>query len=193
MLQVLPKFSRVLAMGCSLICSLNCFSQVKEQASKRLDRFISESFETTYKEIDSVLISEVLKYKVYHINQEIQNLYGQKSKDSNLFIAIDDGQQVQPFEPIGKNTNLPKLLHFIREDFVLNDKSAPLFQTVLDAIYPLPEWKPDKREYFFHDGKWYFLRDAYFRTKQGFEITVDTDGKITGICYKMKWDDHERS
>ena len=167
--------------------------QGNEHTTERLDHFMQENCKSFYTEMDSINIAKVLKYKVYHINQEIQNLYGQKSKDSNLFIVIDDGQQIQTFERIGKNTGLPKLLDFIKEDFVLNDTTALLFQTVLDVIYPLPEWKPDKREYFFRDGKWYFLRDAYFRTKQGFEITIDTDGKITGICYKMKWDDHERS
>ena len=176
-----------------LLFPLNCFSQIKEQASKRLDRFISESCKTTYEEIDSVRISEVLKYKVYYITQETKNLYGQKKKSSNMFIVIDDGEQVQNFEQIGTNTALPKLQSYIRGDFILNSQTAPLFQTILDFIYPIAAWKPDKREYFFKNGKWYFLRDAYFRSKQGFEISVDTDGKITSISYKMKWDEYEQS
>ncbi|RIV44204.1 hypothetical protein [Flagellimonas pelagia] len=193
MFQVLPKFSRVLVIGCSFICSFNCLSQVKEQVSKRLDKFISESCKTTYEEIDSVRISEVLKYKVYCITQETKNLYGQKKKSSNMFIVIDDGEQVQNFEQIGTNTALPKLQSYIRGDFILNPQTAPLFQTILDFIYPIAAWKPDKREYFFKNGKWYFLRDAYFRSKQGFEISIDTDGKITSISYKMKWDEYEQS
>ncbi|RIV70578.1 hypothetical protein [Flagellimonas aequoris] len=193
MFQVLPKFSRVLVIGCSFISSFNCLSQVKGQACKRLNRFISESCKTTYEEIDSVRISEVLKYKVYYISQETTNLYGQKKKSSNMFIVIDDGEQVQNFEQIGTNTALPKLQSYIRGDFILNSQTAPLFQTILDFIYPIAAWKPDKREYFFKNGKWYFLRDAYFRSKQGFEISVDTDGKITSISYKMKWDEYEQS
>jgi len=58
-----------------------------------------------------------------------------------------------------------------------------------DPVEKIAEWKPDKREFFFTNGKWYFLRDGYFRSKQGFEITVDSKGKITHICYKMKWDE----
>lgn len=110
-----------------------------------------------------------------------------------MFIVIDDGEQVQNFEQIGTNTALPKLQSYIRGDFILNSQTAPLFQTILDFIYPIAAWKPDKREYFFKNGKWYFLRDAYFRSKQGFEISVDTDGKITSISYKMKWDEYEQS
>ncbi len=171
----------------------NGHSQSNEQISNRLDRFMQENCKTHYMEMDSVSISKVLKYKVYRITQEIKDIYGQKSTNTNIFIVIDDGKQAQAFEHVGKNTNLPKLLGYIKEDFVLNAESASLFQTVLDAIYPLPTWKPDKREYFSQNGKWYFLRDAYFRSKQGFEVTIDPSGKITGICYKMKWDENERS
>ncbi len=174
-----------------LLSVSSSFCQKDIKATLRLDNFLNESCTTNYTEITSEAVKNILKYNVFHITQETKNIYGEKEKQVNEFIVIDNGNQVKRFERIKTNTDLPELTSYIREDFVLNKESAPHFQALLDYIYPIAEWKPDKREFFFKNGKWYFLRDAYFRTKQGFEITVDPKGKITHICYKMKWDEPE--
>lgn len=166
-------------------------SQRDGSALHRLDQFMRESSITTYREVSSDSTAQVLKYAVYHITQETKNLYGNKDTDINRLIVIDTGEKVNSFEQIHGDTDLPEFKSYIREDFKLTDQTALYFQGVLDVIYPLPSWKPDKREFFFAHGKWYFLRDAYFRTKQGFEVTVDAEGKILSICYKMKWDESE--
>lgn len=162
-------------------------------AYHRLDQFVNASCKTTFTEIQSDALAQILKFKVFHIKKEINHVYGEKENRSVTFIVIDDGTQVNSFERIKTDTELPELLSYIRSDFCLNENTAPLFETVLDHIYPIEEWKPDKREFFFKDDKWYFLRDAYFRTKQGFEVTVDSNGKITNIRYKMKWDQNNDS
>ncbi|WP_318310406.1 hypothetical protein [Flagellimonas crocea] len=191
MTQVLKKTVDKFLIGALLLfCSLS-FCQEDIQASLRLDNFLNRSCTTHFKEITSESVKNILKHNVYYITQETMNIYGEKEKQVIEFIVIDDGQKVNRFEHIKTDTELPALASYIREDFRLNQESAPDFQTLLDYIYPIAEWKPDKREYFFQNGKWYFLRDAYFRTKQGFEITVNPKGKITHICYKMKWDEPE--
>ncbi|MEC3964946.1 hypothetical protein [Flagellimonas halotolerans] len=43
---------------------------------------------------------------------------------------------------------MPELTGYISDDFILNKESAPYFQVLLDYIYPIAEWKPDKREFF---------------------------------------------
>ena len=177
--------------GLFLLSATSLFCQNNIEASLRLDNFLNKSCTTNFKEITSESVKNILKYNVYYITQETRNIYGEKEKQVNEFIVIDDGQEVNRFEPIKTNTELPELTNYIREHFTLNQENAPHFQALLDYIYPIAEWKPDKREFFFKNGKWYFLRDAYFRTKQGFEITVDSEGKITHICYKMKWDEPE--
>jgi hypothetical protein len=174
-----------------LLGSSNAFSQEDPQTTQRLNNFINRSCTTNHKKITSESVQNILKHDVYYITHEIKNLYGDKETEIHEFIVVDNGREVQPFEKIQMNTPLPKLTSYIREDFVLNPESAPHFQVLLDYIYPIAEWKPDKREFFFTNGKWYFLRDGYFRSKQGFEITVDSKGKITYICYKMKWDETE--
>ena len=174
-----------------LLGSSNAFSQEDPQTTQRLNNFINRSCTTNYKKITSESVQNILKHDVYYITHEIKNLYGDKETELHEFIVVDNGHEVQPFEKIQMNTPLPKLTSYIREDFVLNPESAPHFQALFDYIYPIAEWKPDKREFFFTNGKWYFLRDGYFRSKQGFEITVDSKGKITHICYKMKWDETE--
>ena len=167
------------------------FSQEEVSATQRLDQFMRESSTTTYREVSPDSTAQALKYKVYHITQETKNLYGTKDSDINRLIVIDTEEKVSGFERIHGDTDLPEFKSYIREDFRLTEQTAPYFQDVLDVTYPLPSWKPDKREFFFAHGKWYFLRDAYFRTKQGFEVTVDAEGKILSICYKMKWDEQE--
>lgn len=174
-----------------LLGSSNAFSQENPQTTQRLNNFIKQSCTKNYKKITSESVQNILKHDVYYITQEIKNLYGDKETEIHEFIVVDNGREVQPFEKIQMSTPLPKLTSYIREDFVLNPESAPHFQALLDYIYPIAEWKPDKREFFFTNGKWYFLRDGYFRSKQGFEITVDSKGKINHICYKMKWDETE--
>ncbi|WP_318345336.1 hypothetical protein [Flagellimonas baculiformis] len=166
-------------------------SQRDGSALHRLDQFMRESSITTYREVSPDSTAQVLKYAVYHITQETKNLYSNKDTDINRLIVIDTGEKVNSFEQIHGDTDLPEFQSYIREDFKLTDQTALYFQGVLDVTYPLPSWKPDKREFFFAHGKWYFLRDAYFRTKQGFEVTVDAEGKILSICYKMKWDESE--
>jgi len=177
--------------GLFLLSATSLFCQNNIEASLRLDNFLNKSCTTNFNEITSESVKNILKYNVYYITQETRNIYGEKEKQVNEFIVIDNGNEAKRFEHIKTNTELPELASYVREDFILNQESAPHFQALLDYIYPIAEWKPDKREFFFEKGKWYFLRDAYFRTKQGFEVTVDSKGKITDICYKMKWDEQE--
>lgn len=178
-------------MGVFLLSTSSAFCQNDIEGTLRLDNFLNQSCTTQYTEITSESVKRILKYDVFHIKQETKNIYGEKEKQVNEFIVIDNGREVNRFEHIKTNTELPKLTSYILEDFVLNKDSAPYFQTLLDYIYPIAEWKPDKREFFLKNGKWYFLRDAYFRSKQGFQVTVNSKGKITHICYKMKWNESE--
>ncbi|UBZ15324.1 hypothetical protein LDL77_06320 [Flagellimonas marinaquae] len=166
-------------------------AQNDTETELRLDNFINKSCTTNYNQITSESVQNILKHDVFYITQETKNIYGEKEKEVHEFIVVDTGLEVKRFERIKTDTPLPELRSYIREDFMLNEESAPHFQTLLDYIYPIADWKPDKREFFFKNGKWYFLRDAYFRTKQGFEITVGPKGKITHICYKMRWDEYE--
>lgn len=178
-------------LGLLFLVSPMTFSQTNFTVIERLDKFMKESCNTEYTEIASDSIAQTLKHKVYHISQETRNIYGDKHTESHKFIVIDNGESVNSFERINGDMDLPELESYIKEDFRLTEQTAPHFQGMLDLIYPIPSWKPDKREFFFKNGHWYFLRDAYFRTKQGFEVTVDENGKIISICYKMKWNEPE--
>jgi hypothetical protein len=191
MAQIQPKFIRTPIAGFLLLFTTLGFGQNDTETLLRLDNFINISCTTNYNLITSELVHNILKHDVYYITQETKNIYGEKEKEVHEFIVVDTGLEVKRFERIKTDTPLPELRSYIREDFVLNEASASNFQALLDYIYPIADWKPDKREFFFKNGKWYFLRDAYFRTKQGFEITVSPNGKITHICYKMRWDEHE--
>ena len=157
-------------------------------ASRRLERFMEENSRITFTPIESEATKEILKHKVYYISLETTNIYDDSPMDVDEFIVIDNGQYITSCRKMKDNTEMSELLAHIREDFVLNVETAPLFESLLDVLYPIESWKPDKREFLQKDGKWYFLRDAYFRTKQGFEVSLDAEGKINAICYKMKWD-----
>lgn len=191
MAQIFTKIGYRFLLGTIFLTASQTFSQIDPAVSNRLNGFMRENCTTTFNEISSTPVENILKYKVFHIVQETQNMYGEKKKNINEFIVIDTGQKVASFERVPANTSLPELTNYIREDFILDQESAHEFQSLLDYIYPIEDWKPDHREYFQKNGKWYFLRDAYFRTKQGFEVTVDIQGRITDICYKMKWNGSE--
>lgn len=171
----------------------NGYSQVSESASVRLDRFLKENSNITFTALVSDATEQVLRHKVYCIALETTNIYDESGKDLDEFIVIDDGTNIQSCQKLRKNTSMDFFLHHLHEDFTLTPATAPLFQDLLDILYPVEGWKLDKREFFFKDGKWYFLRDAYMRSKQGFEIQVNPEGKITDMRYKMKWDVPDRS
>ncbi len=172
----------------SFLTSLFSFSQINESTSKRLDKFVEENSTISYKEIDAEPISKVLKHKVYFITLTTRNMYNATESDQDEFIVIDLGDKVKRFELDNTNKDMPELQSYIKEDFILDDKSASMFQGLLDLIYPIDEWESEHKEYFKKDGKWYFLRDEFFSSKEGFEITIDPNGKITSIRYKMEWE-----
>lgn len=191
MSQIKNTFARFFMYGAVLSQTPILFAQTDSLATVRLDNFMLENCIRTYTEITAPAVQKILKHKAYHISLEAHNLYGNKETRTNEFIVIDTDSLVTTFESIKETTQLLELTSYIKANFVLNEQSAPDFETLLDHIYPLPDWKPDKREFFFKNGKWYFLRDGYFRTKQGFEVSIDSTGKIVDICYKMKWDEPE--
>ena len=192
----MSRFSKlsVLYISIGFFTSIfNGFSQVSESASTRLDRFLKENSNITFTPLVSDATEQILRHKVYCIALETTNIYDDSGKDLDEFIVIDDGTNVQSCQKFRKNTSMGFFLDHLHEDFTLTSATAPLFQDLLDILYPVEGWKLDKREFFFKDGKWYFLRDAYMRSKQGFEIQVDSEGKITDMRYKMKWDVPDRS
>ncbi len=170
------------------LISNSSFSQTSDQLSAKVEKFIEESSTITYREITSDTVNKILKHKVYFITLETKNMYNETGTDSDEFIVIDNGDKIKRFEWDNTNNDMPEFQSYIKEDFLLNDKSAPMFQGLLDLIYPVDEWDRDPIEFLQKDGKWYFLRDTYFSTKQGFEVTTDAAGKITAIRYKMKWE-----
>jgi len=186
-------FKVLAALLCTLPLYFQAFSQINEQTNARLEKFIEESSRITFEEVNSEAIENILKHRVYFIKRNTTNTYRNDKVHENKFIVLDTGEKIMHFEQLNSNTSLDDFLSFIKDDFRLNLQTASLFEDLLDIIYPVAAWKVDKREFFFKNERCYFLRDAYFRTKQGFEVTVDPDGKITSIRYKMKWDDPDRS
>ncbi|WP_067035692.1 hypothetical protein [Allomuricauda sp. CP2A] len=177
------------ALLCTLLFYFQAYSQINEQTDARLKKFLEKSSLVTFKEVQSDAIACILKHKVYIINRYTKNTYRNDSTREDKFIVLDTGDNIIHFEHINSDTSLNDFLGIIKDDFVLNPQTAPLFEDMLDILYPVAAWKVDKREFFYKNDRWYFLRDAYFRTKQGFEVTTDPDGKITSIRYKMKWDE----
>ncbi|MFD2099715.1 hypothetical protein [Flagellimonas iocasae] len=175
------------------LASLNCNAQLGQQNNNRLQRFLEESSIVNFEEIKSDAVGQILKHNVYYITRKTKNTFDTSKTHEDKFIVLDTGETIVHFECLNDNTLLPKFLSLIRDDFILDPQTAPLFEDLLDIIYPIEEWKIDKREIVQKNGKWYFLRDAYFRSKQGFEVTLDSDGKIIAICYKMKWDEPDGS
>ncbi|MBN1953126.1 MAG: hypothetical protein JW801_18115 [Bacteroidales bacterium] len=165
------------------------FAQTDDQLQEKLDKFFMENTKRSIKQISSDTLLQVLKHDVYLITLTSWNMFDETVSDDDQYIVVDTGDKFQTFEMNNTNTKMPGFLSWIKEDFVLNEKTAPLFQGMLDLTYPIEEWKADKKEFLMKDGKWYFLRDTFFSSKQGFEITIDATGRITGIRYKMRWEE----
>ncbi|MBB3701273.1 hypothetical protein KMW28_03575 [Flammeovirga yaeyamensis] len=168
--------------------SMTSFAQLDATTSKKLDQYLEENTKVTHKEIVGEAISKILKHKVYFISMRIQGMYNITGFNTSEFIVIEIGDKVKRFEWENTNTDMPEFLCYIKDDFVLNEKTAQMFQDLLDKIYPVEDWKSQHKEFLQKDGKWYFLRDKFFDKKQGFEITVDDNGKITFIKYILKFE-----
>ncbi len=152
----------ILLFAINMFFSWNAFAQTEGEISSKIEKYIEENSKITYREITSDTLTQILKHKVYFVTLETRNMYNNTGRDLDDFIVIDSNQGIKSFEKGNKNSSMSELLSYIKEDYVLNDKTAGLFQGLFDLIYPVPSWKTNKTEFLTQDGKWYFLRDSFF-------------------------------
>jgi hypothetical protein len=73
------------------------------------------------------------------------------------------------------------LIFLIKEDFVINEANALLFQEALDVLYPLDYFDKKAKTNYKKDNKWIFVRSDSFGEKKGFVLFMNGSGKITGL------------
>ena len=96
------------------------------------------------------------------------------------------GRLVPVFDP-GSKTELGYFDELIAPDFRLTRETAPDFMAALKALMP---------ERFFDEvegdavrrveGRWQFLNGTFFDDVKGFVVSVDGEGRITGVAYDLK-------
>jgi hypothetical protein len=108
------------------------------------------------------------------------------SSCGNYIMRIHEGEVFQISFP-GSDEDMPWLLDMVKEDFRLSDENdAKLFESALDAIFPVSSFDEEKKEHLLIDGKWFFVRGDFFDSKTAVIVTNDSSGKITSISYKLE-------
>lgn len=74
-----------------------------------------------------------------------------------------------------------ELVTYISNDFVLNEKSAPLFQDALDVLFPMGHFAEKHKTFYQQGDQWVFVRDESFGDKIGIAVKVNGDGKVITV------------
>jgi len=80
------------------------------------------------------------------------------------------------------------LFLLVKDNFYLKtEKDVLIFERALDKLYPITD--PEDLEFKKHlktGNDWCFIRGEFFDSKSGFKVTIDKNGKITGIVYDIE-------
>lgn len=80
------------------------------------------------------------------------------------------------------------LFLLVKDNFFLKtEKDVLIFEGAMDKLYPITD--PEDLEFKKHmksGNDWYFIRGKFFDSKKGLKVTIDKNGKITGIVYDLE-------
>jgi hypothetical protein len=151
----------------------------KEDRQRIKALFMGQS--TTEKSVlDPAILSKVFDaafYKVSLVTTSVDSSDGYVSSytTTESFTAVAKDMDFSVFK---QNENL---VSCISKDFLLDQKSALLFQDALDVLMPVGHFAQEHKTFYQEADRWIFVRDESFGEKVGIVVNVDEDGKIIGI------------
>ncbi len=153
---------------------------VSETDQERIKSLFRGTTTTEKSILDPAVLSQVLYPKYYKIDlvtTEVDSSDGQMSSSSSTetFIAAARDDVYSVFK---KNEELAA---DVSGDFILNEKSALLFQDALDVLFPVGHFAEKHKAFYKNDDHWVFVRDESFGELTGIIVKVDGDGKVVTV------------
>jgi hypothetical protein len=151
-----------------------------------IDNYINSTITIRKEKIASDAVASVFKGTFYYATPAY-NRDGAVSSCEKYCVVIEDGK-ISELDQITETRTLERLGALIRKEFVIKDEAdASLFESALDALYPL-DWsdEPSDKRHFFSDGRWIFTRGRFFDSLKAFIITPDPDGGILQVDFDLE-------
>ena len=128
-------------------------------------------------------ISNATFYRfLFSLEEEITDEDGTYTSTSNqVFDAIDFNGTMQLFQNFTEVLESPMFLESLKPSFALKDNAdATVFETMLDDF---TNYMRNEKMVHFENNVWYFVRDESFDEKEGYAVSINTEGKILSIKY----------
>jgi len=120
------------------------------------------------------IVFDAIFYNIAIITVEKDETGSMKSTE-NIKAVKNNKDEFLLFKEISDMTKI------IKEDFILNSKTAKIFQDALDILFPLGHFDKKHKNNYQKGEKWFFIRGETFNKKTGVVVTIDKKGKIVKI------------
>ena len=163
------------------------------QDAEAVETMFRDSIEVAVAPVEVAAAGKVLSSPVFGLRYDLFSGYegaspyrGVASGDFNAWIK--DGQLIPIYGLAELSTDDPLdyLDGLFRPDFRLDADSAEDFMSVLQALMGRDQFESVPVETIQNDGNtWYFVNGDFLSYYKGFIVTVDDDGRIADIEYKL--------
>lgn len=153
---------------------------VAKSDRERIKSLLRKDTTTEKNILDPVILSQVFDARFYEINLVttfVDTIDGDYSSSSSTESFVAVGRDAV-YSVLKKNE---ELVPHVAADFLLDEKSAALFQDALDVLFPEGHFAEKHKTFYKKDDQWIFVRDESFGAKVGIKVTVNGDGKIISI------------
>jgi hypothetical protein len=163
------------------LCYTNLTAQsVSQKDNAFLDNLFRSNLVINKERITSDTIAMVFKGTFYMVDPKI------KLADTNDVYSCR--QMINIADAVIYDRLDTGLFLLAKDNFYLKtEKDVLIFEGALDKLYPItdPEDLASKK-HLKTGNDWCFVRGEFFDSKSGFRVTIDKNGKITGIVYDIE-------
>ena len=170
----------IITIVISLFCNYLTAQGVSQKDNASLDNLFRSNLVINKERITSDTIAMVFKGTFYMVDPKI------KLADTNDVYSCR--QMINITDAVIYDMLDTGLFLLVKDNFYLKtEKDVLIFEVALDKLYPITD--PEDLEFKKHlktGSDWFFIRGDFFDSKSGFRVTIDKNGKITGIVYDIE-------
>lgn len=169
-----------------LVCIMTFASPADASEQKWVEKTFRDSMAVTVKAVKNPAFSGVFQKTIYDVEYTMfaDNKGFSPGSDYRVFTGDD---RLIPIVKPGTDMKLDYFDPLINPDFTLNDGTAEDFRAALKALFGDRFFdRVDGKSIQTVDGDWQFLTGTFFDHLKGFVVSVDQQGHITAVHYKLK-------
>ena len=169
-----------------LACFMALAGPAEASEHKWVEKTFRDSMDVSVKAIKHMSFSGVFQKTIYDVEYTMfaDNKGFSPGSDYRVFTGDD---RLIPIVKPGTDMKLAYFDALINPEFKLNGDTAEDFRAALKALFGDRFFdKVDGKSIRKVDGNWQFLTGTFFDHLKGFVVSVDADGRITAVHYKLK-------